>query len=91
MLYVLAVGVSKYQNKNIQLDFAAKDAIDFASIFKLQEKLLYRKVEVKLLTDATARRDDILDGREGSRRVMTARDVGVVVLGRHGVKNYDGV
>ena len=91
MLYVLAVGVSKYQNKNIQLDFAAKDAIDFASIFKLQEKLLYRKVEVKLLTDATARRDDILDGLEWIRRMMTARDVGVVFLAGHGVNDNDGV
>ncbi|HOE43523.1 MAG TPA: caspase family protein, partial [Rhodoferax sp.] len=91
VLYVLAVGVSKYQNKNIQLDFAAKDAADFANIFKLQEKLLYRKVEVKLLTDATARRDDILDGLEWIRRMMTARDVGVVFLAGHGVNDNDGV
>jgi WD40 repeat protein len=90
-LYVLAVGISKYQNANIQLAFASKDASDFANVFKLQEKQLYRKVEVKLLTDANAKRDDILDGLEWIRREMTSRDVGVVFMAGHGVNDSDGV
>lgn len=90
-LYVLAVGVSKYQSPGIQLAFASKDATDFASVFKLQENQLYRKVEVKLLTDAGAKRDDILDGLEWIRREMTARDVGVVFMAGHGVNDSDGV
>ncbi len=90
-LYVLAVGVSKYQNANIQLEFASKDATDFARVFKLQENQLYRKVEVRLLTDAGAKRDDILDGLEWIRREMTARDVGVVFMAGHGVNDADGV
>ena len=90
-LYVLAVGVSKYQNQSIQLAFAAKDATDFSNVFKLQENQLYRKVEVKLLTDANAKRDDILDGLEWIRREMTARDVGVVFMAGHGINDSDGV
>ena len=90
-LYVLAVGVSKYQNQSIQLAFAAKDATDFSNVFKLQENQLYRKVEVKLLTDASAKRDDILDGLEWIRREMTARDVGVVFMAGHGINDNDGV
>jgi WD40 repeat protein len=90
-LYVLAVGVSKYQNQGIQLAYAAKDATDFSNVFKLQENQLYRKVEVKLLTDAGAKRDDILDGLEWIRREMTARDVGVVFMAGHGINDSDGV
>ena len=90
-LYVLAVGISKYKNANIQLQFASKDASDFANIFKLQDKQLYRKVEVKLLTDENARRDDILDGLEWIRREMTSRDVGVVFMAGHGINDSDGV
>ncbi len=90
-LYVLAVGISKYQNADIQLAFAAKDASDFANVFKLQDKHLYRKVEVKLLTDSNAKRDDILDGLEWIRREMTARDVGVVFMAGHGINDSDGV
>ncbi len=90
-LYVLAVGISKYQNANIQLQFASKDASDFVNVFKLQDKQLYRKVEVRLLTDTNAKRDDILDGLEWIRREMTSRDVGVVFMAGHGVNDSDGV
>ncbi len=90
-LYVLAVGVSKYRDPALQLDYAAKDADDFVKAFKAQEGQLYRKVLVKLLRDDKAKRDDILDGLEWIRREMTARDVGVVFFGGHGVNDSDGV
>ena len=90
-LYVLAVGISKYKDANIQLQFASKDASDFANVFKLQDRQLYRKVEVKLLTDENAKRDDILDGLEWIRREMTSRDVGVVFMAGHGINDSDGV
>ena len=90
-LYVLAVGVSKYQNASIQLAYAAKDASDFSNVLKTQENRLYRKVEVKLLTDSGAKRDDILDGLEWIRREMTARDVGVVFMAGHGINDNDGI
>lgn len=90
-LYVLAVGVSKYRDPALQLDYAAKDADDFVKAFKQQENQLYRKVSVKLLRDDKAKRDDILDGLEWIRREMTARDVGVVFFGGHGVNDSDGV
>ncbi len=90
-LYVLAVGISKYRDASIQLAFASKDASDFANVFKLQEKQLYRKVEVKLLTDTNAKRDDILGGLEWIRSEMTSRDVGVVFMAGHGINDSDGV
>ena len=88
---MLAVGVSKYRDTTLQLDYAAKDADDFVQAFKEQENQLYRKVSVKLLRDDKAKRDDILDGLEWIRREMTARDVGVVFFGGHGVNDSDGV
>ncbi len=90
-LYVLAVGVSKYNNASIRLDFAAKDASDFATSLKKQQDGLYRKVVIKLLTDEHAKRDDVLDGLEWIRREMTNRDVGMVYLAGHGVNDSDGV
>lgn len=90
-LYVLAVGVSKYNNPSIRLDYAAKDASDFAASLKKQQDGLYRKVVIKLLTDEHAKRDDVLDGLEWIRREMTNRDVGMVYLAGHGVNDSDGV
>lgn len=90
-LYVLAIGVGKYAQPDLQLEFAAKDATDFAGALRRQESRLYRKVEVRLLTDAQARRDDVLDGLEWIRRQATARDVAMVFLAGHGVNDDDGV
>lgn len=90
-LYVLAVGVSKYASPDYQLDYAAKDATDFSRVFQQQESQLYRKVEVRLLTDDKAKRDDVLEGLEWIRRQATARDVAVVFLAGHGVNDDDGV
>jgi WD40 repeat protein len=89
-LYVLAVGVSKYQDPAIQLEFAAKDSTDLSNFFKTQEGGLYRKVSVRLLTDSGARRDDVLDGLEWIRRELTARDVAMVFIAGHGVNDADG-
>jgi len=89
-LYVLAVGVSKYQDPSIQLEFAAKDSTDLSNFFKTQEGGLYRKVSVRLLTDGSAKRDDVLDGLEWIRRELTSRDVALVFIAGHGVNDADG-
>ncbi|WP_245754643.1 caspase family protein [Candidatus Accumulibacter aalborgensis] len=90
-LYVLTIGISKYQDASIQLEFAAKDSTDLANFFKaLGGGGLYRKVSVRLLTDSGAKRDDVLDGLEWIRRELTARDVAMVFIAGHGVNDSDG-
>ena len=90
-LYVLAIGVSKYQDPSIQLEFAAKDSTDLSNFFRTQEGGLYRKVSVRLLTDGGAKRDDVLDGLEWIRRELTSRDVAMVFIAGHGVNDADGI
>ena len=91
VLYILAVGISKYRNTALKLDYAAKDASDFAQAFKSQKNRLYRDVVIKLLTDENAKRDDVLDGLEWIRRELTSRDVALVFFAGHGVNDNDGV
>ncbi len=90
-LYVMAIGVSNYNDPSIRLEFAAKDSSDLSNFLKKQEGGLYRKVTVRNLTDGNAKRDDILDGLEWIRRELTARDVAIVFLAGHGVNDADGV
>lgn len=90
-LYVMAIGVSNYNDPAIRLEFAAKDSRDLSNFLKAQEGGLYRKVTVRNLTDASAKRDDILDGLEWIRRELTARDVAIIFLAGHGVNDADGV
>lgn len=89
-LYVLAVGISEYRDAGIRLEFAAKDSRDLSNFLKHQEGGLYRKVELRQLTDGKATRDEVLDGLEWIRRESTARDIALVFLAGHGINDADG-
>jgi WD40 repeat protein len=89
-LYVLAVGVSGYQDQSLRLDFAAKDAQDFAAAWNEQQGLLYRGVEVRTLTDAEATKGNILDGLEWLQRQVTSKDIAAVLFAGHGINDSTG-
>ncbi len=90
-LYVLAIGVSKYEDKNLTLGFAAKDAKDFAESFLKQKGGLYRDVVVKILIDEKATRDEIIDGFDWISKETTSKDVALVFLAGHGINDSGGV
>jgi len=87
-LYVLAVGVGAYAHKDISpLAFAAKDARDFAAAMQRQQGRLYGEVTVRLLTDAQATRDEVVDALEWLQRQVTQHDVGMLFFAGHGVND----
>ena len=87
-LYLLAIGVSAYQNKDIpKLAFAAKDARDFAQAMQRQQGKLYKSVEVKILADDKATKDEILDDLEWLQKQVTQHDVGMLFLSGHGAND----
>src|SRR5262249_45486837 len=71
-LYILAVGVSRYQDSRLSLGFAAKDASDVTTVLQHQKGRLYRDVEAKLVTDATATKSEVLDALEWLERQTTS-------------------
>jgi len=91
VLYVLAIGVSAYQHAGVnQLAFAAKDAEDFTACLRRQQNLLYRSVEVKLLTEAAADKDNILDGLDWLVQQTDSRDVAMLYFAGHGIQDNQG-
>jgi WD40 repeat protein len=90
-LYVLAIGVSKYEDKNLTLQFAAKDAKDFAESLLKEKGGLYRDVVVKVLTDEKATKDEIIDGFDWITKETTSNDVAMVFLAGHGINDSGGV
>jgi uncharacterized caspase-like protein len=89
-LYVLAVGVSEYANPKYSLEFAAKDARDFAAAMLAQKGFLYRDVVAKVLADSQATKDEILDGLDWIRKETTSKDVAMVFFAGHGINDQDG-
>ncbi|MBA4392138.1 MAG: hypothetical protein C0407_01165, partial [Desulfobacca sp.] len=86
-LYVLAIGVSKYEDKNLILGFAAKDAKDFAESLLKQRGGLYRDVVLKVLTDQMATKEEIIDGFDWISKETTSKDIAMVFLAGHGVND----
>jgi hypothetical protein len=89
-LYVLAVGVSRYNNPDYRLEFAAQDATDFAQTMQAQKGAVYRDVRVTLLTDGNATHDRVLQGLEWLRTNVTPQDIGMVLLAGHGLNDKQG-
>jgi len=90
-LYVLSVGISKYQNPDLRLGLAAKDAQDFGSAWKTYAGPMYRGVEIKVLTDDQATKGNILDGLEWLQRQTTSKDVAVLFFAGHGLNDASGI
>jgi WD40 repeat protein len=87
-LYVLAIGVGKYQHPSIdKLPLTSKDAQDFANVLRAQQGKLYREVNVKLLVDADATRDNIADGLEWLQQSVTQHDVGMLFFAGHAIND----
>jgi uncharacterized caspase-like protein len=88
-LYVLAVGISKYPGTR-RLDYAARDAEAVAKAYQEHSKALFRRVEVKVVTDAEASRRGVFGGLLWLRQQMTQKSVGVFFFAGHGEKDRDG-
>ncbi|MBU4487185.1 MAG: caspase family protein, partial [Candidatus Delongbacteria bacterium] len=89
-LYILAIGVSDYNDSSLKLRYPSKDANDFAEVMKKQEKKLYREVVIRLLTDQNATKDNILDGLEWIQRETTSKDVAMIFIAGHGMNDSSG-
>ena len=86
-LYLLSIGISEYQNSKFNLDVAADDAKGIVSVFKKQEGKLYNNVKARLLTDASATKDEILDGLDWIMAESTQKDLSIIFIAGHGVKD----
>jgi len=83
-LYVLAIGISRYKDSRLALDFASADAGDLAAALKAQEGGIYREVVLKVLRDEEATLRNVQEGLELIARETTANDVALVFMAGHG-------
>jgi WD40 repeat protein len=89
-LYVLAVGISRYEDPGLRLGLAAKDAVDFGTVWAEQKGQLYTGVETRVLTDGQATKGNILDGLEWLQKQVTQHDVAMLFFAGHGVNDAGG-
>jgi WD40 repeat protein len=89
-LYLLAVGVSKYNDKKLNLTYPDKDADDFVKVMQEEEGGLYNHVYVRELPDDRATRDEIRKGLSWLKKSTTSRDIAILFLSGHGQSDAGG-
>jgi WD40 repeat protein len=89
-LYVLAIGVGKFNNSSIvTLKYAHQDARDIVKLLKGQKnKGLYDQIQVKLLEEPN--KTEILQGLKWINQKTTQKDVAVVSISGHGYNDEKG-
>lgn len=83
-LHVLAVGVSKYAQTDINLKFAANDARTIAQLFESRGKNLFQVVKTRVLTDQEATQANIAKAVKAIAAEAKPEDVLIVFLAGHG-------
>ena len=83
-LYVIAVGINRYTESSMNLQYAAGDAQALADLFRRRGTVPYRNVYVKEILDEQATRSGILTPLENVASHVRPQDTLVVFLGGHG-------
>ena len=85
-LLVLAVGIDRYANSQLNLHYAVADARAVADALRTGGASLFREVSVTLLTDAQASRQGILEALAAIATRARPEDTFVLYLAGHGLR-----
>lgn len=82
--YALVIGISNFEDKSINLRYAAKDATDFANFLTTRGN--FKAENVKLLTDEHATRQGIIDalGKKWLGAKANSNDLVIIYVSSHG-------
>jgi uncharacterized caspase-like protein len=89
-LWLLSVGVSRYHDSKIGLQFADADAQAIADAFATQAQgRVYHDVNVQVLTNEAATRERIIEGMQRFLNRAGPQDVAVIFLAGHGIRDNE--
>lgn len=86
-LWVLTIGVSRYQDARISLQYADHDAQRIAQVLESQESVLFREVYTRVLVNEEATREGILRGMGEFLGQAAPGDVVLIFVAGHGVQD----
>jgi uncharacterized caspase-like protein len=89
-LYLLAVGVSRYRDKALNLKYAAADAADVAEALQQRGQGLFQSIQIQFLQNQNATLDNITQAFQELAGQVKPTDVFVLFLAGHGTVLEDG-
>ncbi len=82
-LYVFAVGINKYKNPALNLNYAEPDARGIADFFKQQRKGLFKNIEIREIYNEQATKETIVS-RLSQLQNTNPQDAVLIYLAGHG-------
>ena len=90
-LYVLSVGVNKYRDRSLWLNYAVPDAVSIAESFKSAKGNLYQSVNVETVFDGDVTKESLTAKFKELSPKVCADDVFVLFISGHGtISNKTG-
>ena len=87
-LFVVAIGVGDYKDPLLpSLRFTCKDARDFSAAISKKKNQPYSEVQVKMLCDSMATREEFFESMEWLKQEATPNDVCVFFYAGHGFRD----
>ena len=87
-LFVVAIGIGEYHDEKLQsLKFTCKDAIDFSKAVTSKLYKPYSNVQVKLLTDSMATREEFFESLEWMKQEASPSDICMFFYAGHGYRD----
>lgn len=88
-LWFLGLGVSDYNNKSYNLDYAHEDAKSIADLLKTQEGNLYSKVNTKVLLNSDVNQKKIKIAMYKFLKQASSQDTIIIFIAGHGTQSND--
>ncbi|MHB8897364.1 MAG: caspase family protein [Thermoguttaceae bacterium] len=86
-LHLLSIGISKYKDHELSLQFADRDAREFADAWQSQVGPVYQGIEKTLLVNEEATAERIQQAMRSLAEKVDQRDVAVIFISAHGVRD----
>jgi WD40 repeat protein len=90
-LFVLAVGVSDYDDPSLKLQFSHLDAEELSATLLKQKGLAFGDVQVQVYVNKQATVTNLKEGLAWLQRSCTASDVAVILFSGHGIQKERGL
>ncbi len=87
VLWVLTIGVSRYEKSSMSFRYADADALILAEFLKKQEGKLFSEIHCKTLVNENVTRDSILENISSHLGKAAPDDVIFIFLAGHGIKH----
>ena len=88
-LYLVVVGINKYQNEKMSLNYALADATAFKDEIEKDTKTVLTNIKTWFVTDNAANKQGITDAFAEVQKIAKAQDVFVFYYAGHGVIGKD--